>query len=320
MKISIIIPNYNGLKYLKTCLDSILKSKTKYDYEIIVIDNNSIDNSVELLSNYDCIRLIQNDSNTGFSHVVNQGIEEAIGEYVLLLNNDTKVNENFIENLVLAIEKDKSIFSVQSKMLKYNNKDTIDDAGDEYTILGWAYQTGSNKLSKLYNKTRKIFSSCAGAAIYRKSILNKIGYFDENFFAYMEDVDIGYRAKINGYKNIYCPDAICYHVGSATSGSKYNIFKVKLAARNNIYVFYKNMPLFQMVVNLPFFVLGCLIKYVFFVKKGFGQEYREGIVEGLRTLKKINKVPFKWRNLLNYIRIEVELVLNIFRYIFDKII
>ncbi len=105
-------------------------------------------------------------------------------------------------------------------MVQYQNRDKIDDAGDEYTILGWTKRVGYNKSSNNYNHQREIFSACAGAAIYRKSVFDKIGLFDENFFAYMEDVDISYRARIHGYKCIYCPEAVVYHRGSGTSGSQ----------------------------------------------------------------------------------------------------
>ena len=173
-----------------------------------------------------------------------------------MLNNDTVAKENWLEELVKCIQKDKKVFSVCSKMIMYNETDIIDDAGDEYNLLGWTLKRGDGQPISSYNKIEEVFSSCAGAAIYRRSILDEIGYFDEHFFAYMEDVDISYRAKIHGYKNIYCANAQIYHIGSATSGSKYNPFKVKLAARNNVYVPYKNMPILQILINLPFLALG----------------------------------------------------------------
>ncbi|SHK24259.1 glycosyltransferase family 2 protein [Tepidibacter formicigenes] len=321
MKISLVIPNYNGKKFLKDCLDSLSKQSFSYKYEIIMVDNNSSDDSVEYIKeNYSYIKLIYLNKNHGFAKAVNEGIKLARGEYVVLLNNDTEVEEDWLKNLVTCIEKDENVFSVSSKMVQYNHRNLIDDAGDEYTLLGWTLKTGDGENINRYNKKREIFSSCAGAAIYRKKIFDKIGYFDENFFAYMEDVDISYRAKIYGYKNIYCPDAIVYHIGSGTSGSRYNEFKVKLAARNNIYVPYKNMSLLQLITNFPFLLLGFFIKYLFFVKKGFGKVYLDGLKEGFTTLNKIEKVKYKNKNLFNYIKIELELIKNTFKYIFSKII
>ena len=317
--IDIIIPNYNGNKYLKECIDS-LYTQTYSNFRIIIIDNCSIDSDYKWIDSYKNLIFKKLDKNYGFDKAVNEGIKLSNTEYVVLLNNDTVAKENWLEELIKCIESDKKIFSACSKMLRYDDKNLIDDAGDEYNILGWTLKRGDGQPISKYNKTEGVFSSCAGAAIYRRSILDEIGYFDEYFFAYMEDVDISYRAKIHGYKNIYCADAQIYHIGSATSGSKYNPFKVKLAARNNVYVAYKNMPILQILINLPFLALGFLVKYLFFIKKGFGKEYKEGFIEGIKTLNKVNKVKFKFKNIKNYIKIELLLVKNTFKYIASKMV
>lgn len=319
--ISIVIPNYNGEKFLEDCLQSIYKQSFK-NFNVIIVDNASTDNSIDIIEKYKNIldiSLIRNNENLGFAKAVNIGIKHSNKKYVFLLNNDAILESNTLEELYNSIRKDKKIFSIQSKMIQYHNIEKIDDAGDEYSILGWAYQTGNNKSSKLYTEPREIFSSCAGAAIYRKDILEKIGLFDENFFAYMEDVDIGYRAIIHGYRNVYCPDAVCYHVGSATTGSKYNKFKIRLAARNNIYVPYKNMPLLQLIFNFPFLFIGFLIKWIFFLIKGYGKVYLNGVIEGLKNLHKIEKVKYKKENLLNYFKIQLLLIKNTFKYFLSKI-
>lgn len=129
-------------------------------------------------------------------------------------------------------------------------------------------------------KCDRIFSACAGAAIYRKELLEKIGLFDEAHFAYLEDVDVGYRANLYGYRNLFAPDAVVYHAGSAVSGSRHNPFKVELTARNNLYLIYKNMPPLQLLINLPFLLLGILIKGVYFGRKGMGKSYLSGLKKG----------------------------------------
>ena len=156
-------------------------------------------------------------------------------------------------------------------------------------------------------------SACAGAAIYRREVFETIGYFDEMHFAYLEDMDVGYRARIHGYENWYAPDAMVYHVGSGTSGSRYNQFKIRYSSRNNIYLIYKNMPLLQIIINLPFLVAGFGIKILFFTLKGFGREYIAGIKNGFQISAKNRKVSFRLRNLPNYIKIQLELWVNIFR-------
>ena len=142
-------------------------------------------------------------------------------------------------------------------------------------------------------REEQIFASCAGAAIYRKELFSRIGYFDEEHFAYLEDTDIGYRARILGYENWYAPEAVVYHVGSGTSGSRYNQFKTRYSSRNNIYMIYKNMPLWQIILNLPFLAAGFGIKILFFSLKGLGREYLAGIKNGFQISAKGKKCLFK---------------------------
>ncbi|MEZ0537118.1 glycosyltransferase family 2 protein [Caldicellulosiruptoraceae bacterium PP1] len=308
--ITIIIPNYNGYKYLNSCLNSLL-NQTNNNYSIIIIDNNSNDKSIDIINSFKKnklnIEILKLDKNYGFSVAVNNGIKMSDVEYVIALNNDTILDKDFVKNILHYVRNKSSIFSYSLKMIQNNNPCIIDDAGDYYTILGWHYKRGNGLPKEKYDKPYEIISSCGGAAIYNKKILDEIGYFDEDFFAYLEDVDLGLRALMRGYKNFYCPDAEVLHIGSATTGSKYNEFKVRLTSRNSIYVLYKNMPLFHFIINFPFIFLGYLIKLIFFTKKGFGKVYINGIKEGLTTLykfkhkrkenmkkKKISNIKLEW--------------------------
>ena len=143
-------------------------------------------------------------------------------------------------------------------------------------------------------------------------MFDQIGLFDERHFAYLEDIDVGYRAKINGYKNLYEPSAEVVHVGSASSGSRYNEFKIKLSSRNNVYLVYKNMPLVQKIINSPTLFFGFLIKYIFFMKKGYGKIYLKGLTEGMKMCRKQDKVSWNRKHLKNYLKIQLELWKNIF--------
>lgn len=266
MKISVVTPNYNGEKFLKAFFES-LDNDCDHIGEVIIVDNGSTDKSKEYIKSNSFnfpVNLIENDENLGFAPAVNQGIKVAKYDYIFSLNNDTEVKKGSIGALIDLISSSDDIFSVQAKMLQYNNKELIDDVGDEYNLLAWTKKTGENHKSTEFSEIREIFSSCAGAAMYKKSLLEELGYFDDNFFAYMEDVDLAIRSKINGYRNLLCPEAIVYHIGSATSGSRYNEFKVKLAARNNVWVVYKNLPIPLKITNFIFLFFGFLIKYVFF--------------------------------------------------------
>lgn len=313
--ITIVIPNYNGNKYLEACIESIYK-QTYREYEIIIVDNASTDSDYKWIKDNKEVKFISLDKNYGFSRAVNEGIRLAKGEYVLLLNNDTELDENFLWNMLCTIKKDKNIFSVSSKMLQYYNRELIDDAGDEYTAIGWARKRGEGEEKQNYSCDNRVFSTCAGAALYRKSIFQKIGYFDERFFAYLEDVDISYRANIYGFKNVFSSQSVVYHIGSATSGNGYSDFKIHLSARNNIYLLYKNMPAAQLIINFPLLLLGYMKQKQIYTRMGYGKAYRAGIEEGIKTYKDIEKVPWCIRNLCNYIYVEWILIINTFLYVF----
>lgn len=319
MKATIVIPNYNGKHFMQPCLQS-LKNQTSSDFEILVVDNHSTDGSLEYMQeHYPEIRVISLDKNYGFSRAVNEGIRNSKTPYVILLNNDTTVDKYYVEAMITAIERSPRIFSVSSKMIQMYHPDFIDSAGDLYTVVGWGVCRGTGRSVSNYTKADQIFTACAGAAIYRKSVFDEIGYFDESHFAYLEDIDIGYRAKIFGYINMYCPKALVYHVGSGTSGSKYNSFKVKLSARNSIWLLYKNMPVLQIILNCIPLAAGYFVKTMFFYKIGFGNDYLDGLKEGFSKYKSCTKVPFYFKNLKNYIQIEKDLINNSFIYASDWI-
>ena len=211
-KVTVVIPNYNGIKYVHDCMDSLCLQSMK-DFEILVVDNGSKDGSLEILQEeYPEARVIALEENTGFCHAVNLGIRESNTPYVILLNNDTMVHADFVKALVEAIEEKEDIFSVSAMMLSMQNQDIIDGAGDNYCLLGWAYARGKGRNRKDYEKKTEIFSACGGAAIYRKAVMEEIGFFDERHFAYLEDVDIGYRARIYGYRNMYEPKARVFQI------------------------------------------------------------------------------------------------------------
>lgn len=320
MKTTIIIPNYNGIEYLENCLHSLQKCEPA-DFHIIVVDNGSTDGCVELLkAKFPTVEAIFLPENIGFAPAVNRGLELVKTPYALLLNNDITVESDFVLRMEEAMDTYKNSFSVSAKMLQMHNPELLDGAGDLYCALGWAFALGKGKTAKEhYKKPARIFSSCGGAAIYRMDILREIGFFDESHFAYLEDVDLGWRARIAGYCSYYEPLAVVYHAGSGFSGSRYNEFKINLSSRNSVYLILKNMPFLQILLNLPFLILGYLTKIAFFIKKGHGKTYCKGLLNGFKlyfsTEGRPHKVPFKLCNLKNYINIELELLWNMIRRI-----
>lgn len=310
---TVIIPNYNGMPYIEDCLSTLFKNDKIA--EVIIVDNHSQDGSAQWIAeHYPQVNLLCLKENKGFSAAVNIGIKKAKTEFVILLNNDTRVDAGFVPALIHIMHHSERIFSASARMMDLSRPEIIDDAGDFYCALGWAYARGKGKASANYLKKCDVFSACGGAAIYRKSIMEEIGYFDENHFAYLEDVDIGYRARLYGYRNVYTPDAIVYHAGSASSGSRYNQFKTKLTSRNSIYLIYKNMPLLQIILNMPFLIVGFLLKILFFIRKGMGAEYIKGLWAGVVLSAgdrgRGNKVKFKPARLGTYVRLEWQLLKN----------
>ncbi len=322
MKATVVIPNLNGAGWLKVSIESIW-AQTMQDLELIVVDNGSTDESLAIAQSYQGrpgYTLIQNDTNTGFSHAVNQGIRAAKGEYVALFNNDAFAEPDWLENLIAAAEQDKRIFAVSSLMIRHFERELADDAGDYVTLLGFACKRGDGMKASRYQKPGRVFSACGGAALYRKSILDEIGLFDETFFAYYEDVDISWRANSLGYKNVYCPTARCYHICGATTGAvRYNPFKSIQSGRNSILLPYKNMPILMLLLNLPFLVFGYLLKAAMFRLRGFGPAYGQGFKEALKTMGKIQKPRFRLKNLPCYVLIQLWLVLGLFQYIVYRV-
>lgn len=320
-EITVVIPNYNGKSYLQECLMALEEQEPGTPpFKVIVVDNGSTDGSVPLLvERWPTVQHILLQENTGFCHAVNVGIRESDTPYVILLNNDTKVKTGFVKHLYEAIRRDDTIFSVSSRMLMWDRPDLVDDAGDRYCALGWAFARGKGRPAADYDAPAEVFAACGGASIYRRHVFDEIGFFDELHFAYLEDLDIGYRARIYGYRNFYEPAAEVLHYGSASSGSKYNEWKTELASANSVYLIGKNMPFLQWILNLPFLLAGFFLKFLFFCRKKMGTLYLKGLWKGgKRCFSKegrSHKVPFQRKHFGSYLAIQIQLYANMLRFI-----
>lgn len=240
--VSIIIVNYNGKKFLGECLSSVY-SQAYRPIEVIVVDNASCDGSIEFIKNNfrDVVILPQND-NLGFSAGNNIGIKNSHGRYIATLNNDTKVDKNWLSWLVVAMESQPDIGICASKILFLKQPCLLNSAGikiDKYS--GFTWDIGFGEKEEDYNQAKYVFGACACAALYRREMLDEIGLFDEDFFAYHEDVDLSWRAQLSGWKCKYVPEAICYHHYSATSKVA-SPLKEYLSNRNKVWLIVKNYP------------------------------------------------------------------------------
>lgn len=285
-KITVVIPNLNGMAYLEGCLKSLYGQSEK-DFEVILIDNGSSDQSIAFVrSHFPEVRIRAFHSNTGFCRAVNEGILLAKTPYVLLLNNDTVCDRDMVGNLLKAMEEGgEGLFSCCAKMVSLREPDKLDCAGDFFCMPGWTVSRGRGQRSDRYGKKEECFSCCAAAALYRRAVFDRIGLFDEKHFAYLEDVDLGWRARRYGYRNVYLPSALVWHAGSATSGSRYNAFKVKQASGNNLYMIWKNSSPLMLAVNALPFLAGIGIKGLWFAKRGLGRPYLAGLRHGLALIR-----------------------------------
>lgn len=223
--VSVCIVNWNGMKYLQKCLDSIYAQDYHGEVEIIIVDNNSTDGSVEYLKNQSRIKLIKNNTNKGFSYGHNQAIRAGKGDYLLLLNFDIFINKNFIGEMIKTIESDPDIGIVSGKLYKQINgeqSNMLDSTGItmEYFFMRPRGETEEDKGKYDDIEKRRVFGACGAAPFYRMAMLEDVRipdeYFDEDFVNYVEDVDLSWRSQLRGWNCVYNPKAIAYHERGAT--------------------------------------------------------------------------------------------------------
>jgi GT2 family glycosyltransferase len=237
---SIVIPNWNGARHLPICLES-LRCQTHPRVEVIVADNGSTDESLELLArDYAWVRVLTLGENRGFTGACNAGMQAAQGDFIALLNNDTEADPRWVEEIVAAFERHPEAGIIASKMLLFDRRDTFHTAGDFYRANGIPGNRGVWQKDKgQYDREEPVFSACGGSAAYRKTMLDQIGFLDDDFFYSCEDLDLAWRAQLTGWQCIYAPKATVYHKLQATGGGVTASF---YDGRNFIYLLAKDYP------------------------------------------------------------------------------
>lgn len=279
--IDIVIPNYNGRRFLDVCLKSIY-CQSYAAWRIILVDNGSTDGSAAFVREcFPGVSLLTLTENTGFSAAVNRGMEAGDGDLVFLLNNDTELAPDCLQELADAATRYPADFFA-AKMINYHQRHLLDGAGEGFLRGGAGYRLGTMEADGgVYDVSRQVFGACGGAALYRRQVLKEVGLFEPDFFAYLEDVDWNVRAARLGKTCRYVAEARVYHIGSATSGSKFNDFTIRLSTRNSLFVVARN---YSRTMLLRYGL--CIGVYQFFwllfvLKKKRFFPYCRGIAEGI---------------------------------------
>lgn len=283
---SVVIANYNGERHLRTCLEA-LRRQTFADFEVIVADDASSDGSLALVeSEFPEVRLVLNRENQGFAATCNTGAAASKGHFIIMLNNDTEPDATWLEELAQVIVANPQAGAVASKLLLFDQRTRLHTAGDALNIDGTpsnlgAWQTDDGR----YDDGAQIFSACGGAAAYRREVWEALGGFDEEFWMYMEDVDLGFRARLAGFETVFAPKAKVYHHVSASGG---DVLASYYVGRNSIWLIAKNMPPGLLRKNFARIVLAQLLVAIDALRNVRGEAARErlrGQWAGIRGLR-----------------------------------
>jgi GT2 family glycosyltransferase len=290
-EISVIIVNWNGKHFLETCLTS-LRRQTFRDFETILVDNGSDDGSAEYVRvHFPEVRLVSLKENRGFTggniagwEMVRRGPPEGL---IVLLNNDTEAHPLWLEEFHKASSAYPKAGTFASKMMMFNERNRIENCGFALSEIGFAIDLGRGEIdSPLWSKPRRVFGACAGAAAYRRSMLEDIGFLDDDFFMISEDVDLSFRAQLRGYHCWMIPGATVYHRYSA-SISKFPERQAFLMQRNSEFVYFKNMPTGLLVGFLPARLLYELAATAYAFKVGSGNAFLKAKIDAFCQLRKV---------------------------------
>ncbi|MBJ6801049.1 glycosyltransferase family 2 protein [Geomonas propionica] len=254
MRVSVIIVNWNGLGHLPECLDS-LQQQTFRDFEVIVVDNGSSDGSVSYLKQRPEVRLVPFQENVGFAAGNNATLPVSRGEYLITLNNDTKAEPDWLEKLVRVADRHPEAGMVGCRIMNYHERERVDSLGMAICSDGMSRGNfrGRRFAELAVEDEAEILFPSACVALYRRAMVDEIGFFDGDFFAYCEDSDLGLRGRLAGWQALLARDAVVYHKYSMTAGSL-SPLKLYLVERNHFYAVLKNFPLVLLVL-LPLYTL-----------------------------------------------------------------
>ncbi|CAN1553675.1 COG1216 Predicted glycosyltransferases [Burkholderiaceae bacterium] len=314
-KLTVVIVNWNGERFLNNCLSALMK-QTVSPYEIILVDNASTDASLDIVRTFPSVRLLAQSVNLGFARANNLAIELADkeSEWIALLNPDAYPESRWLETLLSASYEQPSFDIFGSKLVVAANPKVLDGAGDAYHISGLVWRMANGEPDVCSSEhNQEVFSPCAAAALYRRSAILEVGGFDEDFFCYVEDVDLGFRLRLAGYRCLYVPSSVAQHVGSGTTGGQHSDFSVYHGHRNVVWTYVKDMPGLLFWTFLPLHLAMNVLTLMIFTLRGQGKlifrAKRDAVLGLPKMWSKRRQIQKKrvasWRDILRIMKIRL---------------
>ncbi len=286
--VSVIIVNYNSGRLLARCLKCLAR-QTVTPQQVMVVDNASTDGSCDLIETLDGMTLVRAETNLGFAAGNNLALARCSTPFVALLNPDAFPEPDWLESLLDAAEKYPQYAMFGSRLVSAENPRLLDGDGDYYHVSGIVWREGHMRPVKAPSAPREVFSPCAAAALYRTEAVREAGGFDPDFFCYLEDIDLGFRLRLKGYRCLQVPQSVVYHMGSAVTGGKRGDFAVYYGHRNLVWVYFKNMPSYLFWLFLPLHVFMNLISLGLAFKRG------QSRVMARAKFDAVTGIPRAWR-------------------------
>lgn len=281
--VSILIVNYNGAQWLASCLASLL-AQTYRSFEVIVVDNDSTDDSCAMIERqFPTIRLIRSETNVGFAEGNNVGLAAARGDMIATLNTDTRAEPDYMEKLIAPMQ-DARVGACAPLMLEMERPEIVDAAGIRMDAFGFAWNIGAGEAADHFSVTAEVFGACAGAALYRRAMLDAIGFFDGDYFGFYEDADLAWRARNAGWETVCVPAARVYHQHGASFG-KIAPRKTFLIARNRWWTMFKNYSATRFALMLPLLAVADLFSLLAAAARGHFRQAWQGRVHAWRHRK-----------------------------------
>ncbi len=285
--ITVILPYWNSNDHLDNCLNSLAKQTLK-PTQVIIVNDGSQNFPSDLNTHALPVEIIHLPTHVGFAKANNEAIKNVQSEWVALLNIDAFPEPRWLEHLAKAIKTHPEYSCFASKQLQYHNPHLIDGAGDNYHFSGLIWRRGFNLSAESVPDTPcEVFSPCAAAALYSRKAFEEVGGFDEDFFSYVEDVDLGFRLRLRGNRCLYVPLAVVHHVGSGSTGGRHSDFAIYYGHRNLVWAFFKNMPLPLLLITLPYHLLMNVITLLRFSLRGRAKVICKAKYDAIKGLPQI---------------------------------